>query len=215
MPRNEQNTKEEAMITEQTSKAAAVDKAGMVEVRWHGRGGQGAKTASYLLAEAAAEEGKYVQAYPEYGAERSGAPIRSFTRISGKPIRTHSGVTNPSIVVVLDETLLLSVDVCEGVGAGGVILVNSEDSPAELRKRLDAKDISVYTVPATRIAMETLKRPIPNTPMMGALVRVMGTLEIDKVKEGVRKRFSARFRPEIVEANVNAMQRAFEEVRGE
>lgn len=190
-------------------------KQGMVEVRWHGRGGQGAKTASYLLAESAAADGRYVQAYPEYGAERSGAPIRSYTRISDRPIRTHSGVRNPDIVVVLDPTLLLSVDVCEGVKPEGVILVNSEDSPEQVKGRLDAKQARVYTVPATRIAMETLKRPIPNTPMMGALVRVMGTLDIEKVKEDVRKRFSARFRPEVVEANVNALQRAFEEVRGQ
>lgn len=203
------------MSTEQMSIETTTRKERMVEVRWHGRGGQGAKTASYLLAESAAADGKYVQAYPEYGAERSGAPIRSFTRISERPIRTHSGVKNPSIVVVLDQTLLLSVDVAEGVEPGGVILVNSEESPEEIRKRLDAKEIKVYTVPATRIAMDTLKRPIPNTPMMGALVRVMGTLDIEKVKEDVRKRFSARFRPEVVEANVNALQRAFEEVIGE
>lgn len=187
----------------------------MVEVRWHGRGGQGAKTASYLLAESAAADGRYVQAYPEYGAERSGAPIRSFTRISDSPIRTHSGVTNPDIVVVLDPTLLLSVDVAEGVEPGGIILVNSEDGPAQVKGQLDAKDVKVYTVPATRIAMDTLKRPIPNTPMMGALVRIMGSLDIERVKEDVRKRFATRFRPEIVEANVNALQRAFEEVREE
>ena len=190
------------------------DKAGMVEVRWHGRGGQGAKTASYLLAESAAGEGKYVQAYPEYGAERSGAPIRSFTRISETPIRTHSGVRHPDIVVVLDPTLLHAVDVCEGVQAGAIVLVNSEDSPEQVRDTLEAEDITVYTVPASRIAMETLKRPIPNMPMMGALLKVMGTLDIDKVKEDVRKTFSTRFRPEIVEANVDALQRAYQEVTG-
>lgn len=203
------------MATTHTDERKTARGAGMVEVRWHGRGGQGAKTASYLLAESAAADGRYVQAYPEYGAERSGAPIRSFTRISDRPIRTHSGVTNPDIVVVLDPTLLLSVDVAEGVEPGGVILVNSEDAPAQVKGQLEAKDVKVCTVPATRIAMETLKRPIPNTPMMGALVKVMGSLDIERVKKDVRKRFATRFRPEIVEANVNALQRAFEEVREE
>jgi len=203
------------MSAKQMSAGTQGDKGGMIEVRWHGRGGQGAKTASYLLAESAAGDGRYVQAYPEYGAERAGAPIRSYTRISNRPIRSHSGVRHPNVVVVLDPTLLAAVNVAEGVEPGGSILVNSEDTPEQVKQRLNVRDIRVYTVPATRIAMETLRRPIPNTPMIGALVKVMGTLTIDQIKEDTRKRFSLRFRPEIVEANVNALQMAYEQVKGE
>ncbi len=135
----------------------------MTEVRWHGRGGQGAKTAAYLLAEAAMGADAYIQAFPEYGPERMGAPVRAFVRISEKPIRMHCPVLNPGIVVVLDPTLIGAVDVTEGVGEDGVFVVNSTESPAEMRTRLGFQSGKVCTIPALKIAMETIKRPIPNT----------------------------------------------------
>ena len=187
----------------------------MIEVRWHGRGGQGAKTASYLLAESAMRKGKYIQAFPEYGPERMGAPIKAFTRISDEPIRRHCGVTSPSIVAVLDPTLMTVVDVFEGVPEDGVVVVNTEEDPAALRKSMNVKGRKLFTVPATRIAMDTIKRPIPNTPMIAAVVRATGLLDIEPVAEEVQKNLMKKLGPKVAEANVVALRRAYEEVKSE
>ena len=141
----------------------------LVEIRWHGRGGQGAKTAALLLADAALASGKYIQAFPEYGPERMGAPVASFNRISTEPIYLHSGVLSPRIVIVLDPTLVDSIDVTEGVPQDGTILVNTEKAPADIKKALGITgSIKVYTVDASKISTETIGRDIPNTPMLGA-----------------------------------------------
>ncbi|HID96048.1 MAG TPA: pyruvate synthase [Candidatus Latescibacteria bacterium] len=187
----------------------------MIEVRWHGRGGQGAKTAAYLLAESAMGEGKYIQAFPEYGPERMGAPMLSFTRISNRPIRIHCHVSNPKVVAVLDPTLLGAINVFAGVPDDGIVIVNTEDSPEALRRSLGVSDRRIFTVPATRIALETVGRAIPNTPMIGALVKATGLLSIDKVMEYTRERFTGRYGTRVAEGNVNAIRRAYEEVRGE
>jgi len=144
----------------------------MIEIRWHGRGGQGAKTASQFIGEAALDAGKYIQAFPEYGPERAGAPIRCFTRIADKSITIHSPVTDPQIVVVIDPTLLDSIDVTEGLKEDGVILVNSAQNPKAIREKLKFKHGKVATVNATKISLETLGIPMPNTPMLGALLKV-------------------------------------------
>ena len=144
----------------------------MLEVRWHGRGGQGAKTASLLLGEACLGEGRHIQAFSEYGPERMGAPVQSFNRVSDERIRLRCNVTAPQVVVVLDDSLIGPVDVTEGLPAGGKIIVNTAVSAAEMRRRLKLTDGEVFTVDASRIAKETIKRDIPNTPMLGALARV-------------------------------------------
>jgi pyruvate ferredoxin oxidoreductase gamma subunit len=187
----------------------------MIEIRWHGRGGQGAKTAALLFAEAALSTGKYVQAFPEYGPERMGAPVQSFNRISENPITTHSGVTNPQYVVILDPTLMETVPVAEGIGERGKVIVNSSFSPQEVAKQLHIDAKQVYTVNASQIALETIKQDKPNTPMLGALVKVIGTLDIDGVLNDTKEKLTKKFRhkPEVIDGNIESIKRAFNEVK--
>jgi pyruvate ferredoxin oxidoreductase gamma subunit len=187
----------------------------LTEIRWHGRGGQGAVTAAKMVAELALGEGKYFQAFPEYGPERSGAPIVAFTRVSDAPIQVYSGIEHPQIVVVLDSSLLKIVDVTKGAPDDVIVLVNSERTPAQLRKDSALKDGRLYTIAATRIAVETIKRPIPNTPMVGALTRITGLFDIDDVVTFLREDFGKKFPPKVVEGNIAAITRSYEEVQGE
>ncbi|MDK2784520.1 MAG: pyruvate ferredoxin oxidoreductase gamma subunit [Bacillota bacterium] len=189
----------------------------LLEIRWHGRGGQGAKTAAQLLAEAASSVGKYIQGFPEYGPERMGAPVLAFTRISDEPIDVHCHVTEPQIVVVLDPTLLAKGDVTQGVPEDGIILINTDKTPAEMRQAMKLSGRKVYTVNASRIAEETIGRPIPNTPLMGALIKITGIMSLDALLEDTQKKLSKKFagRPEVVEGNLKAVRRAYEEVQGE
>ncbi len=186
------------------------------EIRWHGRGGQGAKTAALLLADAALASGKYIQAFPEYGPERMGAPVASFNRISTNPILLHSGVTDPDIVIVLDPTLMDTVDVTEGMPADGTLLVNIEKSPVEVKEIFGiAPEIRVCTVDASRISTETIGRDIPNTPMLGALVKATGILDFKEMIDGMKKKLEKKFKtkPEVIEGNLKAIERAYNEVR--
>ncbi len=187
----------------------------LTEIRWHGRGGQGAVTAAKMVAELALGQGKYFQAFPEYGPERSGAPIVAFTRVSDDPIQVYSGIEHPQIVVVLDQSLLSIVDVTKGAPDDAIVLVNSEQSPAELRKRYGLKGHRYYTIAASRIAVETIRRPIPNTPMVGALTRITGLFPIDQVVAFLREDFGKKFPPKVVEGNIAAITRSYEEVQGE
>jgi pyruvate ferredoxin oxidoreductase gamma subunit len=189
----------------------------LIEIRWHGRGGQGAKTAALLFADAALSLGKYVQAFPEYGPERMGAPVASFDRLADKEIVLHSGVTNPDIVIVLDPTLMKTVDVTEGLSDEGIIIVNSEKKPAEIRQELGLKKGKVYTVDASKISKETIGREIPNTPLLAALAKVSGILDFEKMLEDTKLKLEKKFKskPEIVEGNLKAMRRAFDEVKSE
>jgi pyruvate ferredoxin oxidoreductase gamma subunit len=182
------------------------------EIRWHARGGQGAKTAATLVAEMAIDEGKYSQGFPEYGPERMGAPIRGFTRIGEKPITVHSSIYNPEIVVVLDDSLLSTVDVCEGLDEGGVVLVNTTRKPDEIRGLLSHKNVKLHTIDANKIALEEIGRAIPNAPMMGALAKVSGVVQLESIITSTEKKFGKKFSPKIVEGNVRAIKRAYEEV---
>lgn len=188
-----------------------------VEIRWHGRGGQGAKTAALLFGEAALSLGKNIQAFPEYGPERMGAPVASFNRISSQPITLHCSITEPSIVIVLDPTLMDSVDVTAGLPADGKIIVNTKQCPADIRKQLKLKGAKVFTVDASGISKETIGRDIPNTPMMGALVKASGLLPIDSMikdtEEKLKKKFASK--PEVIKGNLEAIKRAYNEVIGE
>jgi pyruvate ferredoxin oxidoreductase gamma subunit len=187
----------------------------LTEIRWHGRGGQGAVTAAKMVAELALGEGKFFQAFPEYGPERSGAPIVAFTRVSDAPIQVYSGVEHPQIVVVLDSSLLAIVDVTRGAPEEAIVLVNSERSPSQLRKDYGFEGHRLFTIAATRIAVETIKRPIPNTPMVGALTRITGLFNIDDVVEFLREDFGKKFPPKVVEGNIAAIMRSYEEVQAE
>jgi pyruvate ferredoxin oxidoreductase gamma subunit len=187
----------------------------MIEIRWHGRGGQGAKTAAYLLAESAMQEGKYIQAFPEYGPERMGAPIMAFTRISDSPVRIHCHVKSPQVVAVLDPTLLETVNILDGVPEDGTVVVNTDESPNSLRRTLNILGRRLFTVPATQIALEIIGRPIPNTPMMGAMIKATGLLDIEAVIANTRKSFEKKFNAQVVEKNIQAIRRAYEEVKSE
>lgn len=183
----------------------------LIEVRWHGRGGQGVVTVNEMLARAALLEGKHVQAFPEFGPERMGAPIRAFTRISNRHIDTHSAVYTPNVVVVIDPTLLGQIDVVDGLIKGGALIVNSKTSASELKRELEVADARVYTVDATRIALDELGKGFFNTPMLGTVIKVTDLVSMDSVVKVTKQRFSSP----IAERNLKAIKRAYEEVRGE
>lgn len=187
----------------------------LIEVRWHGRGGQGAKTGAQILAEVFFEKGYHIQAFPEYGAERSGAPMKAFDRISEGEILLHCQVENPDIVVVIDPTLLSAVNVTEGLKENGVLLVNTPQSPAEIKRKLGLRTQKVYTLDATKIALEEIKANFPNTPILGALAKIIGELPIESFEEHFRSKFESKLPPDKVEANVRAIRRGYEEVQGE
>jgi len=188
---------------------------GMTEIRWHARGGQGAVTAAKMVAELALGQGKYFQAFPEYGPERSGAPIVAFTRVSDDPIQVYAGIEHPSIVVVLDASLLGAVDVMSGAPADVIVLVNAEISPAQMRKEYSLAGGKLFTIAANRIALETIRRAIPNTPMVGALTRITQLFPIDAVLEFLKADFSKKFPPKVVEGNLAAITRGYQEVQSE
>jgi len=185
----------------------------MLEIRWHGRGGQGAKTAALLVADAALATGKEVQAFPEYGPERMGAPVKSFNRISGEKINVHCAVEKPSVVLVLDETLCESVNVLEGVPDDGTIIINSEKTADEYKAKLSFKG-KLVTVNASGIAVKNIGLNKPNTPMLGALIGATGIMDFDKMIEDTAAKLKKKFahKPEVVEGNVNAIKEAYAEV---
>ena len=185
----------------------------LTEIRWHGRGGQGVVTAGKMLAQVALNSGQYFQAFPDYGPERAGAPIRAFTRVSPAPIHKHCQIQRPGIVLVLDPTLLEAVDVAEGLKEDGVLVVNTDESPASVRQVVGFHTGKVFTVDATKIALETLGREITNTPMLGALVKATGILTVDDLVAQTRKQFGDKFGQEIVDRNVEAIRRAADEVQ--
>lgn len=187
----------------------------LIEIRWHGRGGQGVVTAGKLLAEIALDAGQYFQAFPDYGPERMGAPIRAFTRLSDNPIHIHSQIAHPDIVIVLDPTVMEAVDVSEGMNEGGVFIINSSKSPEEMRKLLRQKNAKVFTVDASGIAIEHLGREITNTPMLGAFSAAVGLYKPELIAKQIRKQFERKFGEKTVEANIAAMNQAYEEVQGE
>jgi len=159
------------------------------EIRWHGRGGQGAWTASELLAKAAILEGKHVQSFPEFGPERMGAPLAAYTRISDEPIKLHCSIYNPNLAVVLDPTLLKTVKVTNGLTEDGALVVNTQESPADLRRKLNVASQKIWVVPATDIAIKILNVPITNTAMLGAATRAASLVNLESIETVVRERF--------------------------
>ena len=188
----------------------------VVEFRWHGRGGQGAKTAALLLADVAFKTGKYVQGFPEYGPERMGAPITAYNRIGDNEIRVHSNIYHPNFVVVVDEGLLESVDVAKGIKDGGAVVVNSSRSPEEVRNEIRDFDGKVYTIDAKKVSVTCLGKYFPNTPMLAAAVKISGVMEKDEFLKEMEASFMHKFasKPEVIEGNMNALKMAFEEVKG-
>lgn len=188
----------------------------VVEFRWHGRGGQGAKTAALLLADVAFKTGKYVQGFPEYGPERMGAPITAYNRIGDNEIRVHSNIYHPNFVVVVDEGLLESVDVAKGIKDGGAVVVNSSRSPEEVRNEIRDFDGKVYTIDAKKVSVSCLGKYFPNTPMLAAAVKISGVMDKDEFLREMEASFMHKFasKPEVIEGNMNALKMAFEEVKG-
>ena len=183
----------------------------MVEIRWHGRGGQGAKTASLLLADAAFNTGKYVQGFPEYGPERMGAPITAFNRISENPIRVHSNIYTPDLVVVVDETLLHTVDVTAGLKEEGAVLVNTSMTEGEVRTLLKGWQGKIYTIDARKISLECLGKYFPNSPMLAAAVAVSGVMEKEEFIADMEASYHHKFakKPEVIEGNMKALKMTF------
>ena len=187
----------------------------IVEIRWHGRGGQGAKTASLLLADAAFNTGKYVQGFPEYGPERMGAPITAYNRISSERSTVHSNIYEPDYVVVVDETLLSAVDVTAGLKEEGAIVINSGKAPEELREKLKGYKGRVCTIDAGKISEEELGKNFPNAPMLAAIVKVSGVVEPEAFVKDMEASFKHKFasKPQVIEGNMRALKRSMEEVR--
>jgi len=186
----------------------------MVEIRWHARGGQGAKTAAMFVAQAVLSKGKFGQGFPEYGPERRGAPVRGFTRIADAPIRRHCGIENPKIVIVLDPSLLDSpaAGVTSGTGEGTVFLINTSLTPAEIKKKLNVPGAEVYTVDATKIALDCFGKSIPNMPMTGALLAVEEIMTLEELQAELKNRFGSKFSQAVVEGNLLALERAYKEL---
>ncbi|SHH46520.1 2-oxoacid:acceptor oxidoreductase family protein [Thermosipho atlanticus] len=182
------------------------------EIRWHARAGQGAKSASQMLAEAALEMGKYVQSFPEYGAERTGAPMKAFNRIADVPILVHSSVESPDVVIVIDDTMLGHPDLVTGVKEDTIFIVNTTKDIEFVKEKLGISG-KICVVPATDIALEEIKRGIPNTVMLGAIAKVTGAITLESAEKRIRKTFGKKFSEEIVEANIRALRRGFEEVK--
>ena len=187
----------------------------LIEIRWHGRGGQGAKTASLLLADAAFNTGKYIQGFPEYGPERMGAPITAYNRISDNPITIHSNIYEPDYVVVVDDTLLEAVVVTSGLKETGAIVINTTKSADTLKSLLKGYQGNIYTIDARKISEEALGRYFPNTPMLAAIIKVSGIMTDEALLEDMKGSFKHKFakKPEVIEGNMKALELALKEVK--
>lgn len=186
----------------------------LIEIRWHGRGGQGAKTASLLLADAAFNTGKYIQGFPEYGPERMGAPITAYNRISNSPITIHSNIYEPDYVVVVDDTLLESVEVTAGLKEDGAIIINTTKNYDYLKNVLNGYNGKVYTIDAREISMEALGKYFPNTPMLAAVVKVTGIMTDEEFLNDMQGSFKHKFakKSEVIDGNMKALQLALNQV---
>ncbi len=187
----------------------------MIEIRWHGRGGQGAKTASLLLADAAFNTGKYIQGFPEYGPERMGAPITAYNRISSSPIRIHSNIYEPDYVVVVDDSLLESVPVTTGLKETGAIIINTTKDADTLRPLLNGYKGKIYTIDARKVSIEALGKYFPNTPMLAAIVKVSNIMSEEEFLNDMEGSFKHKFakKPEVIEGNMKALTLALKEVK--
>ncbi len=188
----------------------------MIEIRWHGRGGQGAKTASLLLADAAFNTGKYIQGFPEYGPERMGAPITAYNRISDTPIRIHSNIYEPDYVVVVDDSLIGAVDITSGLKDNGAIVINTNEDIDSLRKKLNGFSGKIYTIDASKISLECLKANFPNTAMLAAVVNITKIMSKEELVDNMKDAFSHKFakKPEVIEPNMEALLRGYDEIKG-
>ncbi|MCK5282841.1 MAG: 2-oxoacid:acceptor oxidoreductase family protein [Nanoarchaeota archaeon] len=182
------------------------------EIRIHGRGGQGAKTASQFIAEAALGKGKFIQSFPEYGPERAGAPMKAFARISDKPIHSYAPVVNPDVVMVIDPTLLETVNVADGLSEDGVLIVNTPKDTQWAQEKTGFKG-KCMAVDATKIAFEAVGKNLPNTPMIGALIKATNCITLDAITESIKKKFLKKLGEEKTQATIDAVKKAHDEVK--
>lgn len=186
----------------------------MIEIRWHGRGGQGTVTAAKVLADACLSGGRHVQAFPEYGPERAGAPLRAYNRISSREIRMHCPVLHPHVVCIADATLLDGVNVKEGARDDTIFIVNTSKDPKEIREKLRVKPTQkVFTVDATKIALDCIGRALPNASMLGAVCKVTNLVSLETLLEDIKKSFGKKFSQRIIDGNLEATKRGYEEVK--
>ena len=186
----------------------------LVEIRWHGRGGQGTVTAAKVFADACLSGGRYTQAFPEYGPERAGAPLKAYNRVGSKELRLHCPVMHPNIVAVVDATLLDAIDITEGAPEDASFIINSPKEPKEIRAKIKAKATQkVFVIDATKISIDTIGRPMPNTPMVGALTKVSALLSLEAVLEDMKKSFGKKFSQKIVDGNLESISRGYGEVK--
>lgn len=185
----------------------------LTEIRWHGRGGQGTKTASLLLAEVAFSTGKYVQGFPEYGPERMGAPLTAYNRISDSPITIHSNIYEPDYVIVVDDSLLDSINVTEGLKKDGAIIINTTKSKEEISKKIPNYN-NIYTIDAKKISIEALGKYFPNTPMLAAIVKVSKIMDEEAFLKNMKQSFNHKFskKPEVIDGNMKALELALQNI---
>lgn len=188
----------------------------MIEIRWHSRGGQGAKTASLLLADVAFNTGKFIQGFPEYGPERMGAPITAYNRISDTPIRIHSNIYEPDFVVVVDDSLIGTVNVTEGLKKDGSVIINTNMDEETVREKLNGYEGNLYIIDATRISVECLKANYPNTAMLAAVIKVTSLMSKEELLKNMEEAFNHKFskKPEVIQPNMEALRRGFDEIKG-
>ena len=188
-----------------------------IEIRWHGRAQQGIVTAAKMVGEACLRSGKYVQAFPEFGPERMGAPVKAYNRVSDEPIRLHCQVTDPKYILIADSTLIATVNVTEGAPEDAVFIINTTKTPAEMRNELKLKNKKtlVYTLDASKISLEAIGRNMPNTPMLGALAKTTDVITLDVLIDNFKENYSKKFSAKVVEGNIAAMTRGLHEVKGE
>ncbi len=188
-----------------------------IEIRWHGRAQQGIVTAAKMIGEACLRSGKYVQAFPEFGPERMGAPVKAYNRVSDKPIRLHCQVTDPKYILIADSTLIATVNVTEGAPEDAVFIINTMKSPADMRNelKLKSKKTLVYTLDASKISLDAIGRNMPNTPMLGALAKTTDVITLDALMDNFKENYSKKFSAKVVEGNIAAMTKGFQEVQGE
>lgn len=188
----------------------------MIEIRWHSRGGQGAKTASLLLADVAFNTGKFIQGFPEYGPERMGAPITAYNRISDMPIRVHSNIYEPDFVVVVDDSLIGTVNVTQGLKKDGSVIINTNMDEETVREKLNGYEGNLYIIDATRISVECLKANYPNTAMLAAVIKVTSLMSKEELLKNMEEAFNHKFskKPEVIQPNMEALRRGFDEIKG-
>lgn len=183
----------------------------ILEIRIHGRGGQGAKTASQFIAEAAMEKGKHIQSFPEYGPERAGAPMKAYNRISDKAITVYAPVANPDVVMVIDPTLIGPVNVTEGLTKDGILIVNTNENPNDIKKKTGFKG-KIYCVDATKISIDTVGKNLPNTPMLGAFIKATGIIEVEAITESIKKKFLKKLGEDLTNKTIEGVKKAYDAI---